>query len=115
LGGRGPSRVPQRGGNGDDWIDVSPRRRKARRQGDRGHDKQRENKRHRDWDVGDNRQSRFLDSREVLSDFDDRFYSDWHQDRDWDVSAVQERRFEEYQGGGEVVRRGAGVHAKTFR
>lgn len=70
------------GGGGDDWFDVSPRRRKPLRQVDRSQDRQRENNWRRDWDDFDNGQSRFRDSRKELNDYDDRFYySDRYQDR----------------------------------
>lgn len=57
---------------------MSPRRTKALRQGDRGQDRQRKNKRRRDWDDRENRQSRFRDSWEDFSDFNHRGY---HSDR----------------------------------
>ncbi|MCI05132.1 RNA recognition motif, partial [Trifolium medium] len=44
--GRGPSRVPQIGGDRGDWQDVQPRRWKATRQGDRSMDRRQGFKRH---------------------------------------------------------------------
>jgi hypothetical protein len=114
-GGRDPSRVPQRGGNGDDWIDVSLRRRKALRQGDRGQDRQRENKRRRDWDDGDNGQSRFRDSREEPRDYEDRFYfSDRYLDRKGAASMEQCRR-RDVNLWKEEVRRGSVGNQKVLR
>jgi hypothetical protein len=42
-GGRDPSREPQIGGDRGDWIEVKPRRRKARREAEEGYH------RHRDY------------------------------------------------------------------
>ena len=46
-GGRGPSRVPQRGGNRGDWSDVRSRKRKAQEQAVGQRDRQRREQRHR--------------------------------------------------------------------
>jgi len=70
--------VPPRGGggDGDDWLGVRPRRRKARRQWDRGQDRQFEDKRLRNWKDAGKRQSRFRDSRDGFYGSDTNYYQD---------------------------------------
>ena len=66
------------GGEGVDWLDSKPWRRKALRQVDQGQDRQRENKRLRDWEDRGYQHPRFRfedDSRELLFDRDVRYYS----------------------------------------
>ncbi|KEH25709.1 RNA recognition motif [Medicago truncatula] len=63
--GRGPSRVPPKGGDGDDWLDARPSRQKEVRQAERGQVRLRESWRHRDWNDQAYQQLRIRDSREV--------------------------------------------------
>jgi len=57
--------VPLNRGDGDDWLDERPRRRKVLRQGVRGQNWKREDRRYNDWEEAVERQSRYVDSREV--------------------------------------------------
>jgi hypothetical protein len=73
--------VPPKGGDGEDWLDVRPRRRKARRQGDRGQDWKLEANRFRDWDEEGDRQSRFKDSRLGYYESEAGYHQDRFSDR----------------------------------
>jgi hypothetical protein len=77
---RVPGRVPQRGGNEGDGIDVRPRRRKALRHDFQGQDRFQDSQRRQNWNDYKLRQDRFRYSSRgdyYDGDFDsDTVYSD---------------------------------------
>jgi len=79
--GRGPSRVPLNRGDGDDWLDVRPTRRKVMRQDVRGRNWKREDRRYNNWEEAGDRQSRFVDSRKGPSEREGDYHLDRFSDR----------------------------------
>jgi hypothetical protein len=80
-GDRVPGRVPQRGGDDGEWIDVRPRRRKARRQEALGQDRLHGGERLKNRDDYNQRQSRvryaswedrYFGECDTVSDYSDR-------------------------------------------
>ena len=71
-GDRVPCKVPQRGGNEGDWIDVRPRRRKALQQDFQGQNRDQDGQRLRDRDVFKVGQSRVR-----LAPREERYYKDF--------------------------------------
>lgn len=94
----------QNGGDGDGWLDVRPRRKKARRQGDRGQNWQLEEKRFRDWDEDGNRQSRFRDSCDWFYRSEMDYYQDRFVDRYYEESEEERFRYEDRRHDGEARR-----------
>ncbi|AET02659.2 DUF4283 domain protein [Medicago truncatula] len=104
--GRGPSRVPPKGGDGDDWLDARPRHRKAVRQAERGQVRLRESWRHRDWNDQAYQQHRIRDSREESRKRAIRFSSPIrHSVRNRDDMAEFCFAGKARSGGGDVDRR----------
>jgi len=93
--------VPPKGGDGDNWLVVSPRRRKARRQAVRRQEWQRDENRFREGNFADKRQTRARVSHKVFDGSDADYYQDKivnryieDSDRDWDHC-----EFRGYNGG----------------
>jgi len=107
-GGRGPGWVPPKGGDGDDWLDVRPKRRKARRQWNRGQDWQLEDKRFRNWEDAGKRQSRVRDSRDGFFDSDNDYYQDREADWYYEESEEDWFRHEDRRRKGNLQRREEG-------
>ena len=83
--------MPPNWGDGDDWLDVSPRRRKARRQADLRQEWQMEDNHFREENFAGNRQNRFGVSREDFGGSNADYYQDrdaeWYYeetDKDWE-------------------------------
>lgn len=106
--------MPPKGGKGDDWLDVRPRRRKALRQGGRGQDWKLEDKRFSERFGISKRQSGIRDSREGFVESDVDFYQDGYSDRCWEESEIDWRRREDRRRAGVSFRRDAGT-ARVFR
>jgi len=92
-GDRIPGRVPQRGGNDGEWIDVRPRQRKVRRQKALGQDRLHEGDRLRNKDD-----FKLPQSRVRHASWEDRYFGEYDTGSDYfDRRTVQwgDREFEE--------------------
>lgn len=100
--------MPPKGGDGEDWLDARPIRRKAVRWEERGQDRWREDWRRRDQIDFEDQQLRFRDSREGPGEFENQFVSPGgYRSR---YTAVQL----EFCDAGKA-RRGGGAHGSSVR